>query len=60
VNKGYLKRSFDSLHDEARNISFKIFECQESNQSNKEKFFSSELKTIEKEIEKCTKDIEWE
>ena len=60
VNKGYLKRRIDSLQDEARNIRLKIFECQESNQSNKEKFFSSELKTIEKEIEKCTKDIEQE
>jgi hypothetical protein len=38
VNKGYLKRRIDLLHDEARNIRLKIFECQESNQSNKEKF----------------------
>jgi hypothetical protein len=58
VNKGYLKRRIDSLQDEARNIRLKIFECQEANQGNKEKFFCSELRNIEEQIETCKNEMQ--
>jgi hypothetical protein len=58
ANKGYLKRRIDLLQDEARNIRLKIFECQETNQGNKEKFFCSELKNIEEQIETCKNEMQ--
>lgn len=60
ANKGYLKRRIDSLQDEARNVRLKIFECQEANQGNKEKFFCSELKNIEEQIETCKNEMQQE
>jgi hypothetical protein len=57
-DKGYLKRRIDMLQDEARHIQFKIFESNEMKKKSEEAFFSSELKIVENEIEKCKKDLE--
>jgi hypothetical protein len=60
ANKSYLKRRIDTLQDEARNVRLKIFECQDEKQTNKEQFFTLELKKIEDEIEKCNVEMEKE
>jgi hypothetical protein len=46
------------LQDEARSMRFKIFECQAANKKTQEQFFSTELKTIENEIDKCKMDLD--
>ena len=56
-NKGYLKRRIDSLQDEARRIRFKMFECKEQNRDKETLFCSSELRIIEKEIDKCSNEL---
>jgi hypothetical protein len=58
VNKGYLKRRIDTLQDKARSMTYKNFECQEANKKTQEQFFSTELKTIENEIEKCNMELD--
>ncbi|KAG7337503.1 hypothetical protein IV203_017614 [Nitzschia inconspicua] len=54
--KRYLKRRIDTLNDEARQMRFKIFESEETNQTRKQAFYGKELKILEDEIAQCNEE----